>query len=379
MSKKYKVEEIQNTGPLLSTNTGLYSESFILNYTNFDITIIDCHGGRNIIPGCPIYESAGTEVIIEKRGKLGKTLKDYYGKQEVIPGIKLIIDESLFAASPLFVEELNIVIALAKNSDAIRHPYGCMNYSEAAQSAQCKFENVAENSTIVSITANDPTESLKVLYTGLGGSIIRIPVQHEFDTSPTPQLIYVIKSDIDAIPTILTVDLTPLTEKERILDLDNSILSFVAVDEGEALQYLETYRTYSADAFNKRSQAIKQAYDVKISELKASYELDKLTLENQLKQIKTTLSEKEHELHIVNAKYDSLAGIALHQDAEAERRIKLAALHNSQRISDNNVNISDTKVHIAKKEYEYKLWHIIAAAAIPVIVTCVNNYIKTQK
>lgn len=375
MSKRYNVSEVEELGRLISNKVGYYNELLVLNYTSFDIAVVDHNNDRHVIPGCPIYTGITNEVLIENRKTMAQTKPTDYGPTLVFPGVRVVVSENDLSLGPVYISELNIVIASARDSMTVKHPYGCVDYTQAALRANLKFEQAAEESILVSITANDPTGSLKELYTGVGDSIIKIPVQHEIEACVTPQLVYAIR-DPDGLSRVMTIDISTLSDKDKVLYTDNSIIKFVTLDEDEANIILKNYKTYSVESVNKRVEQVKDEYEKKLAAMKHSHETEKVVMESNIKRLKDVILDKDHQITTLESKYNSLLGTYQYMDAQLERKREVEISENKKRISDHNVDIAETKSNTTRRESEYKLWYLIAAAAAPIVTGCIGVLIK---
>jgi lipopolysaccharide export LptBFGC system permease protein LptF len=121
---------------------------------------------------------------------------------------------------------------------------------------------------------------------------------------------------------------------------------------------------------------IKNDYDNKFMETKNSFELDKMSLENQIKRLKDANIQQEHEYNILSAKYDSILGTLTFKDNQEERDVKIETLHNAKHISNNNLGISNTKATTTQMESDYKFWQIVAVGAVPLIALGVGMLAK---
>lgn len=374
MQNDYQVEEI-SVPSLMSRGVGLYTESIIFNYSTFNIGIIRADGSKEILAGVSEYYGGTRDIVIQQRTKVAKTLINTNREQEYLPGIKITIQPGTVLRSPVYIKELNIVIASEQDANVVKHPYGCMNYSDAAHDAVIKFEEAAKESILLSITANDPLGKHKYLYTAVGNEIVKIPIQCEHDATLDPKLIYLIKEAEGS--TVMSVDLTSLyTSKDGLIYLENSIVGFLALDEDIARHCLESYKVYNQDTMQRYINDIKNDYDNKFMETKNSFELDRMSLENQIKRLKDANIQQEHEYNILSAKYDSILGTLTFKDNQEERDIKIETLHNAKHISNNSLGISNTKATTTQMESDYKFWQIVAVGAVPLIALGVGMLAK---
>lgn len=359
----------------MSRTVGLYTEHVIFNYTSFNVVVIHANGTKTVIPAHENKYNGINDVVIQFRSQLTSTIVNANRDEAYLPGLKISLKAGAILNAPIFVKEINAVIATEQAASVLKHPYGCMDYVTAASAASLNFVQSVKESVIVSITANDPLGKHNVLYAAIGNSIVKIPIQSNPDSTLAPQLVYVVQSPNGS--TTLTVDLEDLYENDsKIVYLEQCILSFVTLDEVVAIKHMENYKSYTQETLQEYLEEVKKKYDEKLAEIKNVYEIDKLALENQCRRIKESLANKEHDYNILMAKYEETTGTLNASRESTEKLLKLQAMNNAKQISDNNVKISNTKAVTTKAEQDFKLWHAVAIAAAPVITVIAGVVVK---
>jgi len=322
-----------------------------------------------------IAQALRKEVVIQERCGLDNIRNPRDGTPIKLKGRRIVIRQEELEKQPIFIKELNIVLTPSYNANYVKHPCESLDYTEAAIKAVASFTKAVDESISITITANDPTNSVDKLYTAVCGTLFTIPVYHTYESSIIPQIIYTVKV-ADSV-TVMTIDLRDwLKSTSPILIPEQSILPFITRDKIIAEETLASYRTYSADEIDERLKKLASEYDAERSAVKETHEVELISLNNQLKRFKDLIAEKDHEITMLTAKYDSLSGSVMYGDLSQERLLKKATLINANAISENNVAIATTKASTTRMESDSKLWQIVAVAAVPILAAVAGVLIK---
>ena len=117
-------------------------------------------------------------------------------------------------------------------------------------------------------------------------------------------------------------------------------------------------------------------YEAERAAVKETHDVELISLNNQLKRFKDLIAEKDHEITMLTAKYDSLSGSVMYGDLSQERLLKKETLINANAISENNVAIATTKASTTRIESDSKMWQIVAVAAVPILAAVAGILIK---
>ena len=377
MLSKYTVTEDLDLPAILSTEVAIYNELTIINNTLSDVSVIYPTGECKTLPSCPIYiaQALRKEVVIQERYGLDNIRNPRDGTPIKLKGRRIVIKQEELEKQPVFVKELNIVLTPSYNANYVKHPCESLDYTEAAIKAVASFTKAVDESISITITANDPTNSVDTLYTAVCGTLFTIPVYHAYESSIIPQIIYTVKV-ADSV-TVITIDLRDwLNSTSPILIPEQSILPFITRDKIIAEETLASYRTYSADEIDERLKKLASEYEAERAAVKETHEIELISLNNQLKRFKDLIAEKDHEITMLTAKYDSLSGSVMYGDLSQERLLKKETLINANAISENNVAIATTKASTTRIESDSKMWQIIAVAAVPILAAVAGILIK---
>lgn len=379
MSTMYTVENTHTFDTLFSKCCGVYTELNIVNHTHMDISIINHDGSRQTLPRhVRMYQNTSNELILEKRHVVGPIVPDKNGVIiPKLPGLRVRVNGDLLEEQgDVYVKEFNIVLAANDYSNVVKHPYQCLDYNSVLDKSIEEAHKVINDSLLISVTASDPSGKLTNLYTGFGDDIINIPVQHDILSSrTTPTMSYVFKAN-GITSRVYTIDISSLHGNEDVLEISNGLFPFLSKTDKDLDKYFLNYKTYGAKAVQSKMDTLKQEYDDKAAKEKQAHDLEKMLLANQLARLKDKLTAKEHELETTKSKCASLEGLLASAESQLERNMRLSIMDNNKSISNNKLKIESIKQTSAKRESDFKAWHMIVGIVVPIVTACFGIYMK---
>ena len=364
----YETEQI-NTGPLTRCFYGYYSEVFIQNSTKSTIVVIDCNNNKTNVPPMSTNQIGRETIIIWTRTTTAPTL-DHNNTAKTIPGIRISIPlHDLNREGGFYIEEINMVLCTEASATTAAHPKSSISFADAADQARSVLVNTLNDSPTIKLIANDPDGRYNKLFTTFGDLLVDIDVQHMFGEAEL-QINYFHKGTQDSF----VIDLDEFFNGDSdILELNDCPITFLTTNKAKALRFTSEYKRIPQSEVDEllKKAATKSAKD--ITAVKDMYDVDLKLKDSEIKRlndtIKTLTSEKEH----LDLQLKELSAAMNAVNATREKEVKSQELSNKERISNNNVDISsnDVKTSEAKRdsaetESQYKLWHIILAASLPV-------------
>lgn len=348
----YSVEDIQ-LDQLIRSQIGFYSELLILNNTNHDVIITNNKNERTRLPPAAPIAISTKGITIFVRRTVGPTRTADCARGS-IKGIKIFVPDRAYINEPCYIKEIDLLLSNTEIMDHTEHPYAQIEYDAALDVVLTELRHKIVDDPTFYIYANDPDNRCNNLYSSLAGRIITIPVTcHKGDAK-----IYISMSQSQGGAT-LEYDLDPLFESDTdILNLDDAPVWFVTTNRARAERYAKDCKRLTQMEVDKLIKQTEQQYTREITALKTTAALNLQDKDSLYKQVMIKQKELISELEQLQSKYDSLKGDL---DYKAIRRK-----------DDVTEKIAEHKL----KETEYKLWHVIAAAAIPVIMTTIVKMVE---
>ena len=300
-----------------------------------------------------------------------------------LPGTTVEIPLYKIKSGPLYVEEFNLVVCSVEDAETCRHPHAVMSYPEALDSGLQLVTDKIIDAPGIKVLANDPTSSCDYVYTLLDAQLITVPVTHLNDEGFTMTL--VITSE--GRPWVDTLDLSALlTGTTNVVEFSNRIIPFVTTSKAHAETIAKTFKWLNPTTFADMQAKMKQQHEVELSMKDATFASQKAELDAKIKELTTKLTIASTSLAQVTSerddfkyKYQYLKGdinatnemMSVYSNKEKYR----ASVH----MSDNDVEISNTKREHTREEATFKTWHLILAAAVPVVCALGIEYFRSRK
>lgn len=373
----YKVEQADALGSLTSTRTHYYTEISYSNTSTTNLCVIDFSGKRTDLPP----ECSGNmqffgrqQVTITVRSVVGKSIKDD-GTQVLMKGYVISIPMNLLINEfQVYIQELNVVICLRDRAELVRHPYSSMNYAQLLNNAETEIIATREDRPTVQFVVNDPFRKLNtdVMYGVMFDEIFEIPITHQLDIS-NQCAIYTtmtLGGEVMTYTESLEAMLDP-KEPVDVIELHSNLNLAIATSRREAQRFKREYRKITEqDLKNREKQVTAEIEDrnkVTIEGLKVERDKLKIALEQ------TTADRDRY-----RDQYNTIIGDHKTQADLGDINARRKETETKSKISDNNVTISDNKV----AESQIKLWHVVVAASVPVviggIIKLLDAYVKMK-
>lgn len=364
----YETEQI-TSGPLTRCFYGYYSELFIQNSTKSTIVVIDCDNNKVNVP--PISgNQIGREMIIIWTRKTTNPTLDHNNTAQTIPGTRINIPlHDLNREGGYYIEEINMVLCTEASSTTASHPKSSISFADAADQARSALIETLNGSPTIKLIANDPEGRYNKLYTTFGDMLVEIDVQHIYGEAEL-QMNYFHKG----IQNSFVIKLDEFFEGDNdTLDVQDCPISFLTTNKAKALRYTSEYKKIPQSEVDEllKKASTKAAKD--IAAVKDQYETDAKIKESEIKRLNDSIKNLSNDRDQMELKLKELTAALSAANTIREKEVKAQELSNKTQISDNNVNISSNDVRTseakrdsAETESKYKLWHIVAAASIPV-------------
>lgn len=364
----YETNQI-NTGPLTRCFNGYYSELFIQNSTKSTIVVIDCNNNKINVP--PVTgNQIGREMIIIWTRKTTNPTLDHNNTDLIIPGSRITIPlHDLNREGGYYIDEINMVLCTEASSTTAAHPKSSISFEDAADQARSSLIETLDKSPTLKIIANDPEGRYNKLFTTFGDMLVEIDVQHMFGEAEM-QINYFHKGTQNSF----VIDLEEFFNGEdEIMEIKDSPISFITTNKAKALRYTSEYKRVPQSEVDEllKKASTKSAKD--INAIKDQYDTEIKLKDSEIKRLNDSIKNLTADKDQLELKYKELTAVINASNTIKEKEVKSQELNTKAQISDNNVNISsndvrtsDAKRESAETESKYKLWHLIAAASIPV-------------
>lgn len=361
--KPYRVETADALGSLTTTRTHYYTEISYNNMSTHNLCVIDYSGKRtDLPPECSgSYLFGRSQVTITIRSIVGRSIKDD-GGPVLMKGMIITIPINVLTDEfQLYIQELNVVICLRERAEMISHPYSSINYSNVLRDAEQAILETREGRPTVQFIVNDPFRRLQtdVLYGILYKEIFEIPVTHQLDISNICALYATVT--LDGEVSVYQESLEPMLDPKDpvdVIEMHNDLNLAVATSKREAQRFKREYRKITEQDLKNREKQITAEIDERNRVAIESLKVERDKLKNTLD---TVTSERDR----YREQYNTILSDRKTQADLGDIRAREQETENKSRISDNNVKVSDNKV----AESQIKLWHLVVAAAVPVIIT----------
>lgn len=368
--KPYTVELGESYDSLATIQVQYYCEVSYRNVSRTNLAIVEFNGKINDLPPeCTGMIMGGSEqVIIQFRSISGRPI-DTKNNPVLMKGYTIKIPMELILNNyQIYIEELNVVICLKANTGNVCHPYASVNYGRAMQDVLGDIRNHKDSMPYVQFAINDPFHKLgqDVLYGIMYNEVVEIPVTQSLSQEGICALYAMMSVNGDRCTYYESLE--PMVDEKNpvdIMEMHTDLFLAIATTKRGALRYLKTRpeKITEKDIREKIEEKHRTTIeDLKIEKDKLKTELDKVTMDRDRfrDQYNAIIAEHKTQVDIESIRVDR-------QELDAKSKI-----------SDNNVKVSDNKV----SESQFKLIHLIGAAAIPVVVggaiKLLDWYIKSR-
>lgn len=364
----YEKEQI-NTGPLTRCFPGYYSEVLIQNNTRNTIVVIDCNNNKTNVPPISGNHIGREMVIIWIRKTINPTV-DTNNRPNQIPGTRINIPlHDLNREGGFYIDEINMVLCTEATATIASHPKSSVTFADASDQARSQMIEALDKSPTLKLTANDPEGRYNKLFTTFGDMLVEIEVQHMYGEAEM-QINYFYKDKQDSF----VVDLDEFFNgEEETLELQDLPITFLTTNKARALRYTGEYKRIPQSEVDELLKKAATRSAKEVSAVKDKFETELTLRDSETKRLNDALKNMTAERDQLELKLKELTAVISASNTMKEKEVKSQELDNKAHISNNNVDISHNDVRTseakrdsAETESKYKLWHIVAAASIPV-------------
>lgn len=365
----YEAEQI-TSGPLTRCYRGYYNELLIQNNTRHNIVVIDCNNNKTNVP--PIGgNTIGREIVIVWLRKTTNPTVDANNRSISIPGTRIDIPfHDLNREGGFYIEEINMVLCTEASSTIATHPKSSVTFADAADQARSQLVEALDNSPTLKLTANDPEGRYNKLFTTVGDLLVEIDVQHMYGEAEL-QINYFNKGKQDSF----TIDLDEFFNGEdETIELQDLPITFLTTNKAKAMRYTGEYKRVPQAEVDELLKKAESRSAKEIAAIKDKYDTELTLKDSEVKRLSDSIKNLTAERDQLELKLKELNAVISAANTVKEKEVKLQELDNKAHISSNNLDISHNDVRTseakrdsAETESKYKLWHIIAAASIPVV------------
>ena len=372
----YNIEYNDGYGPLATARVQYYYEVSYRNTSRTNLTVVDFNNNKILIsPECDGTVFGREQLTIQFRSISGKPI-DMKGNDTLMKGYTITIPmEVINTHYQIYIKELNVVICLSEHADLIRHPFTTIDYAKFLNDAEKEIrENVKDNCPTIRFSVNDPFKKLgtDVLYGVMFDEIFEIPVTNMIDKDGIV-CIYATMSMGDEICTYAESLEPMVAEKDPvdILEMHNNLLLAVATTKREAKRFKRENRKITEQDMKNREKQITVEIEEKHRTIIEGLKVERDKLKITLDSVVSDRDRYKEQYNAIIADHKTQSDIESYRTARHENETK-------NKISDNNVKVSDNKV----TETQFKLIHLIAAASVPVVIggafKLLELYIKSK-
>ena len=149
---------------------------------------------------------------------------------------------------------------------------------------------------------------------------------------------------------------------------------FVTTNKAKALRYTSEFKRIPQSEVDEMLKKAESKATKEIAAVRDQYDTEIKLKESEIKRLSDTIKNLTSERDQLETNLKELNAAITASNTLKEKEVKSQELFNKSHISDNNVNISSNDVRTseakresAETESQYKLWHLVAAATIPVV------------
>jgi len=370
-----------NTDEIPVDMEGIYYEMIICNGTSSPIYLISSNNSKTIVQPDKKYKSG--KVVIIKKYSINGSPKRFDSTQMgpvKIPteGLRIEISDIEISRNPIYVKEVNMMLASIEFGDTIDHPNYIKSYKETLQEVRQSIHS--EDATLISFAINDPVCRYRKLYAILGGNSFIIPC-------------------------------TNLPVKDKLLSLSISFISNSKVTEVEScnIEDLDSKGFYICETFGetliigttaqialdeskmlkvKKDNAINKIVKDRIEECNKSlisdFDSDKTRLKQQIEELKNDVKSKQNdnlsiqnEIARIKLSLEEKDRIISHWETKAKVEDEDHKRTTTSKIFDDRLEEQNFKTKRAKDSYYHDLLKAVAGAAALVLSAVVGASIKS--
>lgn len=350
---------------LTSTQHGVYEERCWYNDTSSTVVVIDSNNVKTEIPprSSSVY---GPKVVrFQRRHGVGPTKSDN-GINLNLDYEEIIIKESDLLVEPVFVREVNVIVCSIALINSVDHPYSSACYNDIFNRSVELFETTFRDSPGVSFVANDPQKRFSEVFTYLYDCPVCIPVTSIINDTSDATLTCIFTT-IDGIYK-QEINIEELVEKQT-LPIKNEIIPVVSMTRLGAQQYVHSHQVITQEDYDDAIKRMELLHKKALDNVKKQADLDRDSYSTKLKNAELEADEYK-------TKYQSLKA---HVDAAVDYRtadLKQEQMINATRQAELKLESEYGKQQYQNLESKLKLWHLVAAALLPVAIKTVGLWIK---
>jgi len=380
MSGRYTVAE----APLSQTNAttagaGLYMERTVRNLTGTPVVLIDRFNNREVIPCMSYGYSTSSNVQICERTVVldgntsARAKSDAANTIAQSPGRIISVSSWELQNGPVYVDEIDRLVATAEQASSATHPAYGHTYETALEHAIGALCS-GDNTYTLRVFANDPTGEITSLYIHQFGSTLSIPVtrlQHN-DSYVTFVII-----NHRRVEQRFSFALDQISEGDGLISLGSGFTIPVGVSEeqvasglAKALQWHEL----TPEQVEKQLTELNSAHQCEIKALTAKaddaadeYRMERARLENKLNEVKLQLEQSQADANRYKAAADRFEGwVTADTKHDTVEQSHVAAV----------LKHRGTELETKTKELQY--WAAIAKICGGVAIAALTWWVKSQ-
>lgn len=189
LSSVCQLQETAHEGRLLHGIPCLYSEDQIINATREPIVVIDVFNVRKIVQPSHVnlMHFRGVEVVFREINGARSFNVVNQSETTKTKSKSLLLHYDLLLKGPIYCRMRNVVIGLVSNTNNVLHPYSAQANEAYICDLQRSLDAGAAQQPVI-ISANDPSNRVKFLYTSIEGKICLVRVTNYVGHNETDTL-----------------------------------------------------------------------------------------------------------------------------------------------------------------------------------------------
>lgn len=373
-SKKVKLHQLSTSKP------GYYYESLVINQTINPIMVID-HNNKRMVIEPAVGNIDGTIVAIIRvcNGPRQVRMQKHLPKEDMaLDSYKVVIDDWHVAKGPVYVEELDMMIASPECGQTLKHINSRNGMNENVMAAIQGIVTRSDNVTL-NFVANDPKGRVDKLFGAFSeNDVFHINVLHIPDKAENEATITVTVSSDDKTYISRILEIEPLFEKGSHNVVAETIPLSLGLTAEEAIKAVsdkdrESER-YIYDQVAKRTAVERDHFKEQITEMKESHKAELTELKNNHI---ADIAERKKEYSTIKAELEAASKwkeVYLTQ-IEAEKQKNEVYTYHAKRIEAEE---RAQKAKLATVSETTKLVHTVAKIAGGVVVGAVVPWLLTR-
>lgn len=371
MNERYNVEQAQLSRTPSSTS-GFYYERMVRSFTKQSVIAIDRFDNRIYIPPLPYASATSPNIQITQRSivneddgfKRNKTGRD--SSDPNLTGVIITIPEWELTNSPVFVEEVDLLFALASHAPAAMHPARAHIYSNVLDSAISLLTG-DDLCFTMRVFANDPTGEIKELFIHQFGKTMPVAVTNFQHNDAIVTFVF----SRDMLQTHrYSINLQDIAKGDGIIELGSGFNVAIGISEEQiqtGLANLLLRLNTSPETIDKRVAALSEKHKEELAILKKELEIKIKNKELEIASLKSDLQAAQDEGNRYKTYAEKWQG---YSQAELEKSKQV----NEAKTSDQKVTISELSV----REKELQYWGTVLKVVGGLAIAGLTWWVKTQ-